>query len=143
MLGKNHVVVTIAVTDLKRARSFYEDKLGLPKPETRTDGVSYQLGGGSEIFIYERPGRPPKADHTLASFDVDDLEKEMKDLRSRGVTFEEYDFPGLKTKNGIAEANDVRGAWFKDPDGNILAVTQRIGERKAQPQMAGQAGRSH
>ena len=141
MLGKSIAVTTIAVTDLKRARSFYEDKLGFPKPEGVSQAAMYQLGGGTGILLYERKGRPPVADHTLVSFEVEDIAKEMKELRSKGIKFEEYDFPGLKTVDGVADMDGEKAAWFKDPDGNILAVGERVWERNRQPQMTGHASR--
>lgn len=130
MLGKSRAVTTIAVTDMERARKFYEGKLGLDKPEMRMDGAEYKLGGGTRIFLYGRPS-PPKADHTLVAFEVDDLARAVKDLRKRGVKFEEYDIPemGLKTIDGIATIEGEKSAWCKDPDGNILAVVETVPER--------------
>jgi catechol 2,3-dioxygenase-like lactoylglutathione lyase family enzyme len=119
MLGAAHA--TIAVSDLARARKFYEGTLGLKAMDERSDGVRYETKGGTWFLVY--PSQfAGTAKSTYMSFDVDDVEAEVKDLRSRGVVFEEYDFPGLKTVNGIAEIQGVKGAWFKDPDGNIIAL---------------------
>ena len=114
---------TIAVSDLDRARRFYEDTLGLKAREERTDGVSYETGGTWFLVYPSQFGGTNQA--TCMTFEVRDLDAAMDDLLGRGVTFEQYDLPGLKTdERGVAEIQDVRGAWFKDPDGNILAVVQ-------------------
>ena len=85
--------------------------------------VMYECGQGTALMIFETKTKPGQ--DTAAGFMVTDLEAEMTDLKSRGVVFEEYDFPGLKTVNGVATMGDVKGAWFKDPDGNIIALTQK------------------
>ncbi len=91
--------------------------------ETDND-LSYEAGGGTKIYLYKRG--PSKADHTLAGFEVDNVETIVEELTDRGVVFEQYDIPGyLKTnQKGIAEMDTEKAAWFKDPDGNILAVSQ-------------------
>jgi catechol 2,3-dioxygenase-like lactoylglutathione lyase family enzyme len=114
---------TIPVKDLERAKKWYADKLGLTPKEERVDGVLY-VSGSTQFLIY--PTQFTGAQHTLGGFDVKDLDKVMKDLRGRGIKFEEYDFPGLKTENGVATfGQNDRGAWFKDSEGNILAVVER------------------
>ena len=123
MLGEAEVGAAIAVRDLDAAKAWYDKTLGLTAERERADGIYYRCGGGSVMFIY--PSQfAGTAQNTVAGFQVDDLEREMEELRSRGVTFEEYDFPGVKTENGIAQFDGGRGAWFKDPDGNTLALTQ-------------------
>ena len=117
---------TLPAEDLKRARSFYEDKLGL-ETEARDDmpeGFFVHAGKGSLIFLYER-GRAT-AENTALTFEVDDLEGTVSELRSRGVQFEEYDFPGLKTVNSIAARDADKAAWFKDSEGNILCAHETI-----------------
>ncbi|MBA3729144.1 MAG: VOC family protein [Actinobacteria bacterium] len=115
---------TIAVTDLEGARKFYEGTLGLKPMDERSDGVRYEAGKGTWFLVY--PSQfAGTAKSTYMTFEVEDLEAAVKELRGRGVVFEEYDLPGLKTTEGIAEIQGVRGAWFKDPDGNILAVGER------------------
>ena len=122
MLADARIYPTIRVTDLERSKHFYGETLGLkPKSIGVTGHTAFEVGDGF-LVIYEGP--PSKAEHTLCAFDVKDLEEVVRDLRSRGVVFEEYDFPGLKTVNGIADMGGERSAWFKDPDGNILAVGQ-------------------
>lgn len=124
MLGSKGIVVTIRVTDLERGKAFYGGTLGLaPDSSLNAPGhVGYACGGGTRLAIYE--GEPTKAEHTLASFEVSDIEAAVRDLQAKGVKFEDYDFPGLKTVNGVAAVGNWKGGWFKDPDGNILAVGQ-------------------
>ena len=121
MLSNAPVAPTIPVTDLKKARDFYEKTLGLSvKQEDEGEGLLIEAGQGSMLYLYKRP--PAPSQHTLASFHVKDLDAEMDDLIAKGVVFEQYDMPGLKTdEKGIAMMGDMRGCWFKDPDGNILA----------------------
>jgi catechol 2,3-dioxygenase-like lactoylglutathione lyase family enzyme len=115
---------TIAVSDLERAKDFYGGTLGLKTIDERSDGVRYADGGDGWFLVY--PSQfAGTAQSTYMSFEVDDVEKVVDELRGRGIVFEEYDFPGLKTVNGIAEIQGVKGAWFKDPDGNILAVGEQ------------------
>ncbi len=115
---------TIAVSDLDRAKKFYEGPLGLKRMDERSDGVRYETTGGNWFLVY--PSQfAGTAKSTYMSFEVDDVEMAVKELRERGIVFEEYDFPGLKTVDGIAEIQGAKGAWFKDPDGNIIAVGQQ------------------
>lgn len=124
MLNSFQVSPTIPVTDLERAKDFYQKTLGLQLDEKKgPDGLLFHAGQGSSLYIYQRG--PSKADHTLASFLVDNLEEVMDTLIQKGVTFEHYNLPNLVTdEKGIATMGDTKGAWFKDPDGNILAITQ-------------------
>ena len=124
MLEKASAQATIAVSDLDRAKKFYGETLGLPLKDERADGVTYTVG--NTWFLVYPSQFAGTSQSTCMAFEVDgDLETAVKELRDGGVTFEEYDLPGLKTKNGIAEIGGVKGAWFKDPDGNILAVGER------------------
>lgn len=119
MLSK--AMATLPVSDLGRARKFYEETLGLTVREERADGVVFDVGTGSPILVY--PSQFAGTNQaTAASFSVDDVASAAESLREKGVVFEEYDLPGLKTDNGIAEIEGNKGAWFKDPDGNILAI---------------------
>jgi predicted enzyme related to lactoylglutathione lyase len=125
MLTNSMVAPSLPAVDVKRARKFYEEKLGLKVVmEDPSPGVMLQAGAGTMIYIYQRAAT--KADHTVASFKVDNIEAEVKDLKSKGIKFEEYDMPkmGIKTINGIATMGTMKGAWFKDSEGNILALTQ-------------------
>lgn len=115
---------TLPMTDIKKSRDFYEGKLGL-KPSTMKvdqDGLLYEVGQ-TFLYLYQRP--PSKAEHTLASFSIDDIEKTVDELGQKGVVFEHYDMPGLKTDaKGIVTMEKAKAAWFKDPDGNILGLLQ-------------------
>jgi catechol 2,3-dioxygenase-like lactoylglutathione lyase family enzyme len=124
MLAKAEVHPTLPTVDLERARKFYEDVLGLKViREDPSPGILFGAGSGTAIYLYQRGAT--KADHTAASFKVADVEAEVKELKAKGVKFEEYDMPGMgiKTVNGIATMNGYKGAWFKDTEGNILAIS--------------------
>ena len=123
MLGSKGAASTIPVTNLERAKQWYQDVLGLKPAHYEAPGhFALNGGGGTIVVIYERGAS--KADHTLASFEVEDLDAAVADLKQKGVKFEDYDFPGLKTVNGIATIGSWRGGWFKDPDGNIFGIGQ-------------------
>jgi len=124
MLDSATAHATIAVTDIDRAKEFYGKTLGLSTKEERSDGVIYE-SAGTWFLVYPSQFASP-SESTRMTFEVQDLDASVEELRGAGVTFEEYDFPGLKTVNGIAEIQGERGAWFKDPDGNILALGQRF-----------------
>jgi catechol 2,3-dioxygenase-like lactoylglutathione lyase family enzyme len=120
---KSDVYATIPAQDLERAKAFYADKLGLKPSEERPEGLRYQLGSGA-FLLFESTGAA-SGDHTQLGWDVDDVEATVEELRGRGVVFEEYDLPGFKTVDGIAEIAGEKGAWFKDSEGNLLAIGQR------------------
>jgi catechol 2,3-dioxygenase-like lactoylglutathione lyase family enzyme len=111
---------TIPAKDLDGTRKFYESVLGLEIVMENPAGITYRSG---DSFLSLYPTQfAGTAQHTLGGFLVKDVEAAVKDLRARGVTFEEYDMPGLKTVDGIADLDGEKGAWFKDPEGNILSV---------------------
>ena len=122
------ILATIPARDLRRAQAFYEDKLGLHKREERPDGIEYGAGDGSGFLLFESSGAP-SGTHTQIGFEVDDLMGAVKELKGKGVRFEEYDFPGFKTVDGVAEVNGAKGAWFKDTEGNLAAVAERVPAR--------------
>ena len=125
MLRNAPIVPYIPVTELARARKFYEGKVGLEHREEYAGGVIYECGQGSWVFMYRSTGAgTSKA--SQAFWAVDDVAAEVAELKTRGVVFEEYDMPGLRTVNGILTAGGAKTAWFKDSEGNILAVSQRI-----------------
>ena len=125
MLGDKRVATTIPVRDPAQARSFYEGILGLRVSRELADGsIEYECGGGTSVYTYPTEENAGKSPATLASFEVEDAKATVSEMRAKGVTFEEYDVPGLKTEGGIAEVGGSIGGWFKDPDGNILAVFQ-------------------
>ncbi len=113
----------LPVKDLEAGRKFYEQTLGLTLEEETPAGIRYTAGSG-RVFVYQSEfAGTNKA--TAAGFEVADLEGAMAELRAAGVTFQDFDVPGLKTENGIASLGGNRAAWFSDPDGNILALDQR------------------
>jgi len=125
MLDQYDVSPTLPASDIERAKAWYRDKLGFSPEEELPDGSAYYKSGSTRFFLYPTQFAGT-AQNTAVGWDVDDLDKVVDELRSRGVVFEEYDFPGLKTENGIAVLEGVeRAAWFKDSEGNILSVVQR------------------
>jgi catechol 2,3-dioxygenase-like lactoylglutathione lyase family enzyme len=124
MLESATAHATIAVSDIDRAKAFYGGTLGLTANEERSGGVTYEGAAGSWFLVYPSPSAGT-TQSTAMTFEVDDLDRTVTELRAAGITFEEYDLPGLKTVGGIAEIQGERAAWFKDPDGNTLAVGQR------------------
>ena len=125
MLKSARIIPYIPVSDVARARKFYEDKLGLTPKEEYAGGVIYECGGGSWVFMYPSSGAGTSRAST-AFWAVDDVAVEVRELKARGVVFEEYDFPGVKMENNIASAGGAKTAWFKDSEGNILAISQRV-----------------
>jgi catechol 2,3-dioxygenase-like lactoylglutathione lyase family enzyme len=117
---------SVAVSDMARAREFYEGRLGLAPLKDQADGSRiYASGGGASLHVYPSSAHAGKATSTLATWCVADLEQVVDELASKGVRFERYDDPTLKTsERGIHELGDGRVAWFKDPDGNTFAVEQ-------------------
>lgn len=114
---------TLPVADVERAKRFYAEKLGL-QPSTEAPGGSfYVTGGGTRFLLYPTPN-PNRGGHTQIGFSVDDIEQTVADLKAAGVVFEEYDSPGFKTVGGIGQAGDIRNAWFKDSEGNLLGLVQ-------------------
>ncbi|UCF13719.1 MAG: VOC family protein [Thermoplasmatales archaeon] len=124
MLVNAQLVATVPVVDLERARRFYEEKLDLNLCEINEQGIVFEAGDETQLYLYKRD--QTKADHTVASFLVEDIETEVKRLKEKGVVFEEYDSPQIKTINSIATTGEYKSAWFKDTEGNILAVTKKI-----------------
>jgi predicted enzyme related to lactoylglutathione lyase len=124
MLNAATIHAYIPVSNVARARKFYEGTLGLKPKEEYAGGVTYKCGG-AEVFMYPTPNAgTSKA--SQAFWDVEDVEAEVADLKARGVKFEEYDLPEVTWKNSIATGAGARTAWFKDTEGNILAVSQRL-----------------
>jgi len=124
MLRAAPIRAYIPVADLPRARNFYEKTLGLAPKEEYAGGVIYECGG-AEVFMYPtKNAGTSKA--SQAFWQVEDVEAEVAELKARGVVFEEYDMPGIRMKNSIATGGGAKTAWFKDTEGNILAVSQRL-----------------
>ena len=125
MLTNAKVHPTLPVVDLERAKKFYQEKLGLKViMEDPSPGALLQAGEGTTLYIYQRAAT--KADHTVVGFSVKDVEATVKDLKAKGVVFEDFETPGLTTVDSITTmrlpTGEFRGAWFKDTEGNILSV---------------------
>jgi catechol 2,3-dioxygenase-like lactoylglutathione lyase family enzyme len=127
MLTSRPIMPVLPVTDLERARRFYSERLGLRPSGERSahDAVVLEAGHGTKLELLKRD-RPTKAEHTALTFEVDDIDHEVAELEGRGVRFEDYDLPGLKTERHIAKMDGERAAWFKDTEGNILCIHQRV-----------------
>jgi predicted enzyme related to lactoylglutathione lyase len=125
MLKDAPIVPYIPASDISRARRFFEQKVGLVPKEDVAGGVVYECGNGSWIFLYTSGGAGTSS-ASQAFWQVKDVESEVRELKSRGVVFEEYDLPGIKTVDGIATMDDTKGAWFKDSEGNIFALIQSL-----------------
>lgn len=126
MLTKAPVTTMLPVKDLNRAREFYEKKLGLKPLGARQDGKFLFAGGdGGTLALFPKP-EGTKAEHTAVSFLVKDIAREIKELVARGVVFEDYDFPGLKTENHVCVLGSEKAAWFKDTEGNYLCLHEDI-----------------
>jgi predicted enzyme related to lactoylglutathione lyase len=121
LISSAHVYPVLPASDLARARTFYHDTLGF---EIKDMPAAHQFlihaGEGTGLLVYETS--PTKAEHTVATIVVDDLSAAMSDLRSRGVKFEEYDLPTVKTVNGVASIEGEQSAWFTDTEGNIISL---------------------
>jgi catechol 2,3-dioxygenase-like lactoylglutathione lyase family enzyme len=131
-LKAGRVATRLPAQDMDRARAFYAEKLGLEPAEEREGGLRYVCAGG-EFALFESDGAA-SGDHTQMGWEVEDIEATVADLRSRGVVFEEYDLPGLRTVDGIADIEGnypskgigERGAWFRDSEGNMLGIGQPV-----------------
>ena len=122
-LNESPVGAVIAVSDMDRAKEFYEGKLGLSRGQDQPDGgTRYMCGGGTQIHIYPSPDNAGSSTATLAGWWVGDVETTVDELAGKGVKFEQYGEPFNTNEKGIASFGDYVGAWFKDPDGNILAI---------------------
>jgi catechol 2,3-dioxygenase-like lactoylglutathione lyase family enzyme len=134
VLGNPRLFANLKASDLDRASDFYGGTLGL---ELVWDGeilpgsreVLFDVGGG--IACLEQGKGAGGGGQTVVSFAVDDVEATVASLRESGVVFEEYDLPSLRTENGVASVGAIKAAWFRDPDGNLLAVTSSIEALKA------------
>ena len=122
MLERFPLCSMIPASDVDRARKWYEEKLGL-RP-TMEDDIGLWYETGATRFAVYPSSFAGTARNTAAEWLIDDIEAAVADLRRRGVVFEDYDFPGLKTEGGIGALGAYRGAWFKDSEGNILALGQ-------------------
>jgi len=126
MLENVPMTTILPVIDMQRARGFYEKKLGLKPVGLKPDGkFVYATGSGAVLALFPKDGGT-KADHTAISFQVRDIAAAIKELKAAGVTFEDYDFPGLKTVNHVCVLGAEKAAWFKDTEGNYLCLHEDI-----------------
>ncbi len=135
MLKNAQIVPYIPVSNVTRARKFYEEKVGLKAKEEYAGGVIYECGKGSWVFMYPSAGAGT-SEASTAFWAVDDVAAEVAELKARGVVFEEYDMPGIKTVDSIATGGGAKTAWFKDSEGNILAISQKLHDKA--PSVRGQ-----
>lgn len=125
-LANATVTTTIRVEDLEGGKAFYGGKLGLKDAGSIMEGYDalFEAGGGTKIYLYT--GQKSVAENTIAAFVVEDVEAAVKELKEKGVEFESYDMPELKTdENNIATMGNMKSAWFKDPEGHILAIANK------------------
>lgn len=115
---------TIPASDLQRAKRWYQDKLGITPVDEGPEEVRYETGG-TRFVLFQSTGSA-SGTHTQLGWEVADIGSLVADLSARGVQFEEYDMPNFKTEKGIATLQGERGAWFKDSEGNLLAIAERL-----------------
>jgi predicted enzyme related to lactoylglutathione lyase len=122
-LSQAKITTILPVRDMDRARAFYEGKLGFASPDgPKPDGAYvYHCSGGAMVALYPKEGGT-KAEHTALSFEVDDIEEEIRGLEKAGVRFEDYDLPGLKTVDHVCVIGSEKAAWFRDTEGNYLCL---------------------
>ena len=125
MLTNSPVAAILPAVDLERAEKFYKEKLGLQPIDTPDPGgAMFECGQGTQLYLYQRD-TATKADHTVAGWQVENIDKVVETLGERGVVFEQYDLPGLKTdEHGIAAIGSAKSAWLKDSEGNILSIAE-------------------
>ena len=121
MLSESIVTTMLPVVDMQRARSFYEGKLGLRPLAAQPNGNTEYRCGASTIALFQREA-PTKAEHTVVSFEVHDIESEIRHLEAAGVKFQDYDLPGLKTVDHVCDLGSEKAAWFYDTEGNCLCL---------------------
>jgi len=126
MLKIKNAAAALPAQDIKRARQFYEQKLGLKPAEEEPDGGAMYRTGETGFLVFPSSGKA-SGDHTQLAFQVDDVASAAGELKSMGVKLEEYDHPEFKTHDGLIDMPDgTKGAWFKDTEGNLIALTQRV-----------------
>jgi catechol 2,3-dioxygenase-like lactoylglutathione lyase family enzyme len=123
MLGTRNAVANLAVSDLDRAKDFYTGKLGLKHVSSEGEEALLLKSGDSSVTVY-RSDYAGTNEATAVSWEVDDIDAEVRALRDKGVTFEHYDMPGLELKGDVHVGGGMKVAWFKDPDGNILNIIE-------------------
>jgi len=125
VLTSSPVSASLPVVDLERAKKFYQDTLGLKLAEGNAEEFAmFECGNGTNLVLF--PRAPTKADHTVASFEVFNIELVVRGLEAKGVKFQDYEADEIKTVNHIATSGSMKGAWFTDTEGNILGIFQKI-----------------
>jgi catechol 2,3-dioxygenase-like lactoylglutathione lyase family enzyme len=122
MLGDHAVHTTLPAGDMQRAKQFYSDTLGL-SVESESPGGIFFRSGDTHFLVFPTGGKP-SGSHTQMGWMVNDIEAEVSDLKSRGVTFETYEFPGFDPATHVATTDGVKAAWFQDSEGNLLGIVQ-------------------
>jgi catechol 2,3-dioxygenase-like lactoylglutathione lyase family enzyme len=125
MLPGRSTHTTLPTSDLTRSRAFYEDVLGFVPVDVSPGGVTYEGADGTTFLVFPSSGRAAGT-HTQMGFTVPDIEAEIRELKERGIRFEAYDMDGFDAASSIAALPGMRVAWFKDPDGNLLGIVQRL-----------------
>ena len=123
MLSTHRCHATLPVADLDGARAFYEGVLGFTPSQANPAATMYEAGSGTKFAVTRSSGKA-SGTHTQMGFTVTDVAAEVADLKSRGVVFEEYDYPELKTVDGVATTGAGKAAWFLDPAGNMIGLVQ-------------------
>jgi predicted enzyme related to lactoylglutathione lyase len=125
MFANDPIYPTLPAADLERAKRFYAEQLGLTPESELPQGLWYRCGKDTRFGVFPSEGEA-SGTHTQALWLVEDVESAVAALKARGVVFEEYDLPSLKTVNSIATAGQIKGAWFKDSEGNLLSLGQLV-----------------
>jgi catechol 2,3-dioxygenase-like lactoylglutathione lyase family enzyme len=123
MLAEYPIHAALPATDLERAKRFYAEKLGLTPESEGPDGLFYRCGGGTRFLVFPSGGAA-SGTHTQMTWNTPAIEATVAELKARGVVFEEYDTPQVKTFNSVATLGQSKGAWFQDSEGNMLALGQ-------------------
>jgi catechol 2,3-dioxygenase-like lactoylglutathione lyase family enzyme len=123
MLADRPIHATLPATDLERAKRFYTEKLGLSPESEAPGGIFFRCGEGTRFLIFPSGGTA-SGSHTQMGWTVEDIEAEVADMKARGVVFEQYDTPYLKTVGSVATTGPIKAAWFKDSEGNLLGLVQ-------------------
>ena len=125
MLQDAPLYAYIPARNMARARKFYEEKVGLKATEQTNGGVVYAFGKGTAAFLYPTPNAGT-SQTSQAFWSVADADREIEALKARGVVFEHYDMPGERNPAGAITAGGAKAAWFKDSEGNIMALIQDL-----------------
>jgi len=125
MLQTHPMYAYLPAQDLARARQFYEHRLGFAPKREEDGGVVYEFGGGTAAFLYPTPNAGT-SQASQAFWQVDDIEREVAELKARGIVFEDYAMPGQRSPSGVVTAGGAKAAWFKDSEGNIMAIIQSL-----------------